>query len=279
MIIKMKFKNIFIRVIAVIGLATVTVMSVLEYLETGRTGNIAKTLSVITALVAMLAATFVSKIDSKDSEKFKAEFEKEAEAFAGDRRAEKLFYKGFRGWYGDNFATAYYYLTKTAAKANSPKAKAKAYFYIGRCALEEKKYARAEENLKKAVELDGDFAVAWNNLAGLYHITGEREKFRRTCETALIYCPFDAPLMSKLGRAYFDVAEYEKALRLFLKAEKTELSNAVYTMNSALALAALGDKDRAAESFSRAKRKGYDDCDSALKYINELLAENTHAEF
>lgn len=230
-------------------------MEVMEYIEKGRLSSVPKAIMLLISLAVLFVSTFISKIDSAEKENLKAALERENIYFDSDKRAKKLFYRGIRGYYSGNFSVAYYYLQKAAEKAKGPEAAARAYCYIGRSAIAEKKYTRAVQSLKKSTELDRGYSIAWNNLAGAYHLINEKEKFRQACETGLLYCPADASLNSKLGRYYFDITEYEKAFDCFKKAERIDASNAVFTMNTALTYAALGDRENAEINFNKAKKR------------------------
>lgn len=182
---------------------------------------------------------------------------------------------GFRGWFTNNSHTAYYYMEKAAKATNNPRAESRAYFYIGRTALEEQKYSRAIENLEKATELDYSFSKAWSNLSTAYLSVGKTNEAKTACERGLLYSPQDPYLNSKIGDYYFSTGNYERALSAFSVTERALPKNSTAVMNMALAYAGLGDEENAKAKFNRAKMLGYDGSDSAWSQISILLSQNS----
>lgn len=274
----MNKKTIALRILAIVGIAAVCALQIISFTEKGRITNPAKFAMVLAALISMLVSTFFSKIDSKRKADLEAEFEKEAVYFAEDKGAKRLFYRGFRGWFTNDYATAYYYLPKAAKRAKHPCAKARAHFYIGRCAVEEKKYGRAAEHLEMATQLDVTFSKAWSNLATAYSATEQPEKAKAACETGLLYNPQDPYLNSKIGDYYFSRGEYERAFAAFSEAERAMPKNPVLVMNTALAFAGLGDEKNAMARYAKAKLLGYKNCDDARTHIEMLLRQGTESD-
>lgn len=270
----MKAKNIALRVIAAVGILLVIALELRDYWENGSLSSLPKAFLTLASLISLFAATFISRLDSKRKVNMEADFEKAAVYFQEEPRAKRLFHRGFRGWYANDYSLACQYLEKAAKAAENPRAKARAYFYIGRCALEEEKYPRAIEYLEKAVELDRSFGDAASNLVTAYFSAGQREKAKAVCETGLMYSPQNAPMYTKLGKYYFDAGEYEEAFPLFCQAEQLAPANPALVMNVAVAYASLGNAGAAGERFNRAKLLGYKDCDQALRMINTLLANS-----
>lgn len=273
----MNAKNIVLRILAIVGVLVIVIPEFLEFRESGSLVNPAKALCTLAALLALFASTFVSRIDNRRKANMKADFAKISECFGDDRRAKRYFYLGFRGWYAENHSLACQYLEKSAKAAKDPKAKARPLFYIGRCALEEKKYARAATYFEQAAALDHSYPDPISNLATTYFAMGEREKAKDACERGLLYCPRNIPMLTKLAKYHFDAGEYEEAFRLFQQAEQLNPGDPTLVMNMAVAYASLGNEQLAMQQFDRAKLLGYREREKALHMIQALLASYARA--
>ena len=270
----MKAKIIFLRLLAVVGMLGVVGVELYSYMESGTLEHIPKAAILFFSFLFLLAGTFIGSLDSGKKVNLKTEFEKEAQCFGTEKKARSFFYRGFRSWKFKHYTAANYYLSKAADTAENPRAQARAYFYLGCCAAEEKKFGRAVESLEQAVQLDRGNDVAWNSLAAVYLTTGKQGKAQDTCETGLLYCPQSYLLHTKLGRCYMMVREREKACKEFSVAERIRPSDPVAVMNMAAGYALVGDRQNAEAKLLQAGNLGYPDRDSAAQSIESLLNEN-----
>ena len=131
----------------------------------------------------------------------------------------------------------------------------------------ENAFLRAAKSLENAGIADGNYATTLNNLAGLYRMSGNRDKslelFSRCRELylSLPNVPADvlASSYNNLGLLYLDRKQYEAAAAEFGQAEEIIASvpgnlyiHAVTAGNSAYAFYGLGDMEKAAECMRRA---------------------------
>lgn len=261
-----------LRIIAVAGMLLIVVMGVMDYLENQSLQNLPKMLLVLAALILMLVRTFVGQINTPQKREMKDAIEKNAAPFRDEPRAKKLFCRGLRGAYGGDSDVAYTYLSKAYDAAQNPRAKARAAFFLGSTALTGKNHTRALDYLEKAARLDPNYAAAWSNLYTVHMAMNQPEKARAACETGLLYSPQSAPLLSRLGKYYFDISEFEKARDMYLGVWKQEPANPVSCANLALACAGTGDFAAAEEYFSKAEHLGYQKTQNLRQQINAMRA-------
>jgi len=84
-------------------------------------------------------------------------------------------------------------------------------------------YAKAEQNLRKAVDLKPDYSEAWNSLCTLYHMYMNRlDQAVKACERALENNLYTTPEKSlyNLCRIYYKKGNHQKALTYINKAVK-----------------------------------------------------------
>ena len=128
-------------------------------------------------------------------------------------------------------------------------------------------FLKAASRLESAGVTDGNYATTLNNLAGLYRLSGDRERsaelFARCREIyeAMPQLPVDvlASVCNNLGLLHLDAGRYGEALEEFRKAESMIVAipenhyvHAVTAGNSAYAHYWLGDKEKAREMVLRA---------------------------
>lgn len=263
-----------LRIIAIAGILVVSAMGVMDYLEDQALQNLPKMILVLLALILLLVRTFIGQINSPQKREMKDSAEKHAACFRDEPRAKKLFYRGLRGVYGGDHEVVYTYLTKAYNCAQNSRAKARAAFYMGSCALAEKNYTRALNYLESATRLDPGYASAWSNLYTVHMAMNQPEKARAACETGLLYSPQSTPLLSRLGRYYFDISEFEKARDMYLAVWKQEPANPVGCANLALAYGETGDFSAAEEFLSKAERLGYQNAQNLRRHISNLKAKS-----
>lgn len=221
-----------------------------------------------------LASTFYTSLDKQKTDQMKHDFQEAASNhFDGCPKAKKLFYKGYRAWYGDHYDAAYHYLKKAVKAAEAGRAKARVLFLIGRIAVEEKKTGRAIEYLKYALEEDPSYDMAWSNLATIYFDSGQPGEAVKCCENAIFYNPRNAFAYNKLGGYYFKTSDYEKAVPLFERALKELPQHPVLRMNYAHALSMAGRRQEALKNYQAALNAGYRDPNQEiLAVLEENLA-------
>lgn len=261
-----------LRIIAVVGMLMVIAMGVMDYLENQTLQNLPKMALALLALILMLVRTFVGQINTPQKREMKDALEKHAAPFRDEPRAKKLFCRGLRGVYGGDNDVAYTYLTRAYETAQNPRAKARAAFYMGSCALSEKNYTRALDYLENAVRLDPGYPSAWSNLYTVHMAMNQPEKARAACENGLLYSPQNTPLLSRLGKYYYDISEFEKARDMYMSVWKQEPANPVSCANLALACAGTGDFSAAEEYLSKAEHLGYPKTQNLRQQINAMRA-------
>lgn len=267
----MKLKNLLLRALLLLSAGIVIALSATEYLEKGALPNLPKLLLALASIGLAFTGTFLSKIDRADKSKLKDGFGRYAACFDDDAKGKRLFYRGYRAWYANNSATAYYYLQKAADTAKYSDAKARAHYFIGLCALKEQKHSRALENFQAAAGLDPRFAPVWEAIAAVYLELGRREEARDACEKGLAFCPQSVSLWSKLAKYYFDLCDYQQALKHSLEAERMNPSNPVAIANVALAYAGVGDEQKAEGKLLIAQNLGYQNIAAARERMSGLL--------
>lgn len=271
----MKFKIIFLRIFSICIFFLSLYLAWAGFQEQHSALGLLKAVPVLATSVLLFAGTFLSSMDSAKKDRMKLDFGKWAGTyFDGSPRAKKYFYRGFRNWYANHYAPAYYYMEKAANAAENPRARARAYFFIGRCAKEEKKYGRAIENLQKAARLDPALPEAWNNLATVCFSTERPKEGVLACERGIAYNPSYSLLYNTLGNHYYKVGLYDKALENFLTAEKLLPTNASIAMNAALGFAALGNEEEAMRQYNRAMDLGYGESTAAFYQITVHLEQH-----
>ena len=134
----MKTKVVVIWIVSPLGAALVIALQITAYLEKSRLTDLPKTILVPLSVFLLFLSTFLGKIDQTQKHTIKAACEQEAACFTNDKKARRFFCLGFQGWAANNYGTAYYYFSKATPAAQESQAQAKAYFYLGRCAVEEK---------------------------------------------------------------------------------------------------------------------------------------------
>ena len=89
--------------------------------------------------------------------------------------------------------------------------KANKYFKEGEQLQEMKKYKEASRKYKKAVEMDSDYAEAWNNLGYSYRKQGKFDWAVHAYKKAIKLKPDLAEAHEYLGEAYAEMGKFDKA--------------------------------------------------------------------
>ena len=79
-------------------------------------------------------------------------------------------------------------------------------------------HARALELLDRVLEIDSDFAEAYNQKAIALFFLGEHRASIEMCQQALERCPSHFGAMAGMGHGFAELKDWEKALRCYRKA-------------------------------------------------------------
>ncbi len=118
---------------------------------------------------------------------------------------------------------------------------------------------RALADLRRAVEIDPEFAWAWNNLGVVYRRLGERERAIESYRRAWELDPGDATPLANLANLYRLAGESRKAARFEHRVEAHRRRNPFHHLQLSLAAEAEGDRKLAIEHMRRAVRRAPDD--------------------
>lgn len=174
-----------------------------------------------------------TELMKESSEKTKPESESERdfkeEAKELDKRVEEIQSKK-----PENELTAWDYLSK------------------GNRAYDENEYDKAIEYYNKAIELDPDFADAYNNRGIAYRRKGECAKAIEDYNKAIELDPDYSEAYYNRGRAYRYLKEYDKAIEDYSKAIELNPEDAEAYNSRGVAYADLKEYGKAIEDFSKA---------------------------
>ena len=105
---------------------------------------------------------------------------------------------------------------------------------------DEGKYAEAIADYTKAIELDPNYAIAYNNLGNPYHNLNKYEKAIEYYTKAIELDPKYAIAYSNRGNSYYGLKDYEKAIADCTKAIELDHKNVYAYRNRAKAYRATG---------------------------------------
>jgi len=77
--------------------------------------------------------------------------------------------------------------------------KAEIYFLMGKCNKGNKEYLKAEKNFQRAIDINPDYAPAYNGLGLVYDMTGKREKAWKFYKKAIQLNPARADFYNNFG--------------------------------------------------------------------------------
>ncbi len=136
--------------------------------------------------------------------------------------------------------------------------------YLGVAYWRKKDYQKALEAYQKALALDSDYPIIFNNLGSLYLSiflkTRELENYQKSIENfkrALELDPNYASAYNGLGAAYSKGGNVDGAIFCWEKAVELKPDFAFPLYNLGLAYLAKGNKQKALAYFNRYKRKNY----------------------
>jgi len=109
------------------------------------------------------------------------------------------------------------------------------HYNLANVCFEQKLYAEAEEEYKRAISLDSHFADAHNSLCNMYVELGKLDQAIDECKEAIKIKPHFYLAHYNLGNAYFDKREYKNAIEAYQKATslKPDFKEAFYNLELA----------------------------------------------
>jgi len=129
----------------------------------------------------------------------------------------------------------------------------------------------ALENYKKALELNPDYAEAYNSMGTVLQSQGDYDSAIDSYERAIKIKPDYLEAYNGLGTALFDKQDFRGALCKYDEILKFKQDNQALHINKGSALRALGNCNEALESYKQAIKL---DPSNALVYNNEGLTFN-----
>jgi len=156
------------------------------------------------------------------------------------------------------------YIAAQELNADRPEAR----LSLGALLLRQRKFDRAEAELKSALALDPSFAPAAVNLADLYRALGREAEGDALLRAALQRSPDNAVLLHALGLSMVRQKQNEKALGFFAAAWRVEPANARYAYVYAVALNDAGRTNAAIETLLSAIKVHPYDRDSLAALVS-----------
>jgi len=97
------------------------------------------------------------------------------------------------------------------------KNEAEIYFLMGKCSKGNKEYLKAEKNFQKAIDVNSDYAPAYNGLGLICDMTGKGEKAWKFYKKAISLNPARADFYNNLGFSEIIGKKYKEAKSDLLK--------------------------------------------------------------
>lgn len=129
-----------------------------------------------------------------------------------------------------------------------------------------KNFKDAIVSLKRALELNPDFAEAYYNLGISYEELGKYEDSVEALQQAIKRTPDNANAHYALGYAYYQLKRYQDSIGAFERSIALKPSNAFARSKLGYAYLAVGNRDKAQEQYL------------ALKTLNAVLAEDLYRD-
>jgi tetratricopeptide (TPR) repeat protein len=127
------------------------------------------------------------------------------------------------------------------------------YFYYGAACERNGEFERAVNLFKKALELNPDYADAYNYLGYMYADKGiNLDESLRLIEKAISYEPNNGAFIDSLGWIYFKLGKYDRALAELQRAVELIQDDAVVFEHLGDVYQKLGKVDKAAIEWQRA---------------------------
>jgi tetratricopeptide (TPR) repeat protein len=131
---------------------------------------------------------------------------------------------------------------------------AQAYNLRGRCLKYMGAYEEALSDFQKAIDIDPDFGEAWRNLGNAYLYLDDYEKMIPAFDMAVELKPDSALAINNRGYGYYLMGEFEKALQDHIKAIDIDPNYSEAHYDKAMALKALGKRHDAVEALVESRR-------------------------
>jgi len=127
------------------------------------------------------------------------------------------------------------------------------FFYYGAACERNGEFERAVNLFKKAIELNPDYADAYNYLGYMYADKGiNLEESLKLIEKAISYEPNNGAFIDSLGWIYYRLGQYDRALLELQKAVELIKDDAVVFEHLGDVYNKLGKPDQAATQYQRA---------------------------
>ena len=150
---------------------------------------------------------------------------------------------------------------------------ADAYNYRGLAYRRKGEYDEAIKDYNKAIEIDENYVNAYNNRGYTYRRKGEYDEAIKNYDEAIRLNPNDALYYSNRGYAYYNKGEYDEAIKNYDKAIRLNPDSTLYDSNKILAQ---NDKTRKiAEDVTLQYKKELDDLKKYLDidaFKNDAIA-------
>ena len=129
---------------------------------------------------------------------------------------------------------------------------AKAYNNLSIAYWEKRKYNRTIENLDKAIALKPDYVIAYYNRGNTYRDIGNYDRAIEDFNTAIQLKPNFTEAYNNRGNIYHDIGNYDRAIKDFNKMIELNPNDAPAYNNRGFAYGAKGDYDRAIVDLNKA---------------------------
>ena len=136
-------------------------------------------------------------------------------------------------------------------KVNEQKFEAIEWNQKGMDLYRKQQYSEAVTAFRNALDLNPDFAEAWNNIGQVYGDQGNTEEWLRALNKAIHLDPSNGYAFNNLGIYHYNRGEYQKALECFQKSTKLEPKMAIAWNNLGNAHYHVGDISAALENFQK----------------------------
>ena len=110
-----------------------------------------------------------------------------------------------------------FYDVALAQLEKTEKNNAEIYFLMGKCNSGNREYLKAEKNFQRSIDLNSDYAPAYNGLGLIYDMTEKREKAWRFYKKAIRLNPARADFYNNLGFSEIIAKKYNEAKLNLLK--------------------------------------------------------------
>jgi Tfp pilus assembly protein PilF len=144
-----------------------------------------------------------------------------------------------------NEATLYRTTVRTAG------ASARAHLNLGKLYYKEGRYPEAMVELRRALEINPQYAGAWSTLAGVHRATGRMGDALQAMERALRIEPRNANFHNSIGVLYVQLERYAESRASFRTAIEHDPAHGEAIYNLALASYLSGDMTEARINFER----------------------------